>query len=104
MQQQAEHFGARLVYDEVTEVDFRNGPPFTVKTYGETYEDCVDKWRTAAAAAKPKITDDAALAAVLRDVAYAWCINRMYTAAGTLPPEKPKAKKPAAKQSKPRSR
>lgn len=37
MQQQAEHFGARLVYDEVTEVDFRNGPPFTVKTYGETY-------------------------------------------------------------------
>ena len=37
MQRQAEHFGARLVYEEVTEVDFRNGPPFTVKTHGETY-------------------------------------------------------------------
>lgn len=37
MQKQAEHFGARLVYDEVTEVDFRGGPPFTVKTHGETY-------------------------------------------------------------------
>lgn len=37
MQKQAEHFGARLVYDEVTEVDFRNGPPFTIKTHGETY-------------------------------------------------------------------
>ncbi len=37
MQQQAEHFGARFVYDEVTEVDFQNGPPFTVKTHGETY-------------------------------------------------------------------
>lgn len=34
---QAEHFGARFVFDEVTEVDFRNGPPFTVKTYSETY-------------------------------------------------------------------
>ncbi len=38
MQKQAEHFGARLVYDEVTEVDFRNGPPFIVKTHGQTYE------------------------------------------------------------------
>lgn len=38
MQKQAEHFGARLVYDEVTEVDFRNGPPFIVKTHGETFE------------------------------------------------------------------
>ncbi len=37
MQRQAEHFGARLAYEEVTEVDFRNGPPFTVKTHGETY-------------------------------------------------------------------
>lgn len=37
MQKQAEHFGARMVYDEVTEVDFRSGPPFTIKTYGETY-------------------------------------------------------------------
>lgn len=38
MQKQAEHFGARLVYDEVTEVDFRNGPPFIIKTHGATYE------------------------------------------------------------------
>ena len=37
MQQQAEHFGARLVYDEVIEVDFRSGPPFIVKTHGQTY-------------------------------------------------------------------
>lgn len=37
LQKQAEHFGARFVYDEVTEVDFRNGPPFTIKTHGETY-------------------------------------------------------------------
>lgn len=38
LQKQAEHFGARYAYEEVTEVDFRNGPPFTVKTHGETYE------------------------------------------------------------------
>jgi len=37
MKNQAEHFGARLVYDEVVEVDFRNGPPFIIKTHGETY-------------------------------------------------------------------
>ena len=37
MQRQAEHFGARLVYDEVIEVDFRSGPPFIVKTHGQTY-------------------------------------------------------------------
>ena len=38
MQRQAEHFGARLVYEEVTEVDFRGGPPFTVKTHAQTYQ------------------------------------------------------------------
>jgi thioredoxin reductase (NADPH) len=38
MQKQAEHFGARFVYSEVTEVDFRNGPPFIIKTHSETYE------------------------------------------------------------------
>jgi thioredoxin reductase (NADPH) len=38
MQKQAERFGARVVIDEVTEVDFRHGSPFTIKTYGETYE------------------------------------------------------------------
>lgn len=37
MKNQAEHFGARLVYDEVVEVDFRSGPPFIVRTHGETY-------------------------------------------------------------------
>jgi thioredoxin reductase (NADPH) len=36
--QQAERFGARLEYDLVTEVDFRNGPPFTVKTHSRTYQ------------------------------------------------------------------
>lgn len=38
MQKQAEHFGARVVIDEVTEVDFRNGSPFTLITHSETYE------------------------------------------------------------------
>lgn len=37
MQMQAEHFGARLVYDEVTEVDFSNGSPFLIKTYSSEY-------------------------------------------------------------------
>jgi thioredoxin reductase (NADPH) len=38
MQKQAEHFGARIEFDEVTEVDFSHGSPFTVKTYGHEYE------------------------------------------------------------------
>ncbi|MBE2224197.1 MAG: thioredoxin-disulfide reductase [Anaerolineae bacterium] len=38
MQKQAEHFGARLEYDEVVSVDFSQGSPFTVKTYGKTYQ------------------------------------------------------------------
>ena len=38
MQAHAEHFGARLVYDEVTEVSLTGGPPFYVKTYGGEYE------------------------------------------------------------------
>lgn len=38
MQRQAEHFGARVVIDEVTQVDFRNGSPFTLQTHGETYQ------------------------------------------------------------------
>ncbi|MCA9923470.1 MAG: FAD-dependent oxidoreductase, partial [Anaerolineales bacterium] len=37
MQKQAEHFGARLEYDEVVEVDFSKGPPFYIKTYGKEY-------------------------------------------------------------------
>ena len=37
MHRQAEHFGARFVYEDVVEVDFRHGPPFTVRTYGQTY-------------------------------------------------------------------
>ena len=36
--EQAERFGARLVYDVATEVDFTSGPPFTVKTPNETYQ------------------------------------------------------------------
>lgn len=35
--EQVENFGAQIVYDEVTEVDFSNGSPFTVKTGSETY-------------------------------------------------------------------
>jgi len=38
MQKQAEHFGARIIFDEVTEVDFSAGPPFYVKTYGKEYQ------------------------------------------------------------------
>ncbi|MDJ0757735.1 MAG: thioredoxin-disulfide reductase [Ardenticatenaceae bacterium] len=38
MQKQAEHFGARVEFDEVTEVDFSKGSPFYVKTYGKEYE------------------------------------------------------------------
>ncbi|MCA9968621.1 MAG: FAD-dependent oxidoreductase [Anaerolineales bacterium] len=37
MQKQVERFGARIEYDEVTEVDFSQGSPFTVKTYGKSY-------------------------------------------------------------------
>jgi thioredoxin reductase (NADPH) len=37
MQEQAAHFGARFEYDEVVEVDFSQGAPFTVKTYGKEY-------------------------------------------------------------------
>jgi thioredoxin reductase (NADPH) len=38
MQTQATHFGTRLAFEEVTEVDFRHGRPFTVKTGGNTYQ------------------------------------------------------------------
>ncbi len=38
MQKQAERFGARYAYSEVTEVDFKNGTPFTIKTHEETYQ------------------------------------------------------------------
>jgi thioredoxin reductase (NADPH) len=37
MQEQAAHFGARFEYDEVVEVDFSQGQPFTVKTYGKEF-------------------------------------------------------------------
>lgn len=37
MQSQAERFGARIVFAEVTGVDFRNGAPFTVQTHDEIY-------------------------------------------------------------------
>jgi thioredoxin reductase (NADPH) len=38
MQKHAERFGAEIMIDEVTEVDFSKGPPFTVKTHGEEIE------------------------------------------------------------------
>jgi thioredoxin reductase (NADPH) len=38
MQKQAERFGARMVVDEVVEVDFTQGPPFRLKTYSDEYE------------------------------------------------------------------
>jgi len=38
MQKQAERFGARLVVDEVVEVDFTQGPPFHLKTYSDQVE------------------------------------------------------------------
>lgn len=38
MVQQAEHFGSRLEYDEVVEVDFTEGSPFYIKTYGKEFE------------------------------------------------------------------
>ncbi len=37
MQRQAEKFGARVLIDEVTQVDFTSGSPFTIKTHGETF-------------------------------------------------------------------
>jgi thioredoxin reductase (NADPH) len=38
MQKQAERFGARVLIDEVTEVDFTQGSPFKLKTHGESFE------------------------------------------------------------------
>jgi thioredoxin reductase (NADPH) len=35
---QAKRFGARIEYDLVTEVDFTQGPPYTVKTQSGTYQ------------------------------------------------------------------
>jgi len=35
---QAKRFGARIEYDLVTEVDFTEGPPYTVKTQSGTYQ------------------------------------------------------------------
>lgn len=38
MQKQAERFGARLLIDEVIEVNFKDGPPFYLKTHGDEFE------------------------------------------------------------------
>lgn len=38
MQKQAEAFGARIMIDEVTGVDFNNGSPFIIRTHGEVFE------------------------------------------------------------------
>jgi len=69
---------------------------------GEGYGSCVEQWRAAAAKSAPKLIDDAVLTKVLAKAIYSWSINRMYTDAGTLPPNKPA--KADAKPSKPKSR
>ncbi len=38
MQTQAERFGARIEFDEVTGVDFRNGSPFTIETHSGVFQ------------------------------------------------------------------
>jgi thioredoxin reductase (NADPH) len=38
MQKHAEHFGTRVMIDEVTEVDFAHGRPFHLKTHGDEIE------------------------------------------------------------------
>jgi len=38
MQKQAEKFGARVLIDEVTQVDLRSGPPFRLQTYGQSFD------------------------------------------------------------------
>lgn len=38
MQKQAERFGARVLIDEVTEVDFKEGSPFHIKTHEDEFE------------------------------------------------------------------
>lgn len=38
MKAQAEKFGTRFEYSEVTEVDFTKGSPFTIKTYSQEYQ------------------------------------------------------------------
>ncbi len=38
MYRQAERFGTRFEYDEVTEVDFTNGPPFFIKTTSKEFQ------------------------------------------------------------------
>ena len=38
MQKQAAHFGARYAYEDVTEVNLKDGPPFTIKTHANTYQ------------------------------------------------------------------
>jgi thioredoxin reductase (NADPH) len=38
MQKQAERFGAKILIDEVTEVDFKEGSPLTLKTHSDTFE------------------------------------------------------------------
>ena len=38
MYRQAERFGTRFEYEEVVDVDFSKGPPFTIKTNSKTFE------------------------------------------------------------------
>lgn len=54
------------------------------------YAEAVELWRAAAKAKRPVTIAGAALAEIFPLGVYAWCINRMYTAAGTLPPSRKK--------------
>jgi hypothetical protein len=79
-------------------------------TMGTEYATCVEQWRAAASSSSASaLVDDTALAARIPNVIYAWCINRMYTDAGTLPPRnrgtsKSKSKPKPKPKSKSKSR
>ena len=38
LQKQAAHFGTRYAYEDVTEVNLKDGSPFTIKTHSNTYQ------------------------------------------------------------------
>jgi hypothetical protein len=61
------------------------------------YTEAVDAWREAATAASPRTVAGAALDAILQSASGKWCINRMFTNAGTLPPPRTSAKSAARK-------
>jgi len=61
MQTQAERFGARIEFDEVTGVDFRNGSPFTVETHSGVYQADAVIVTTGASARKLDVPGEAEL-------------------------------------------